>query len=124
MRVLSCGDYDGDGWFDLYAGATKATEANLLFRNESGRRFVRQDLTPVAPGRSARQSSWVDFDNDGDLDLFASNRSGPNALFRQDAGRFVRVDAEQAGDEDRKSTRLNSRHECAPRMPSSACKKK
>src|SRR3546814_11542880 len=99
MRVLSCGDYDGDGWFDLYAGATKATEANLLFRNESGRRFVRQDLTPVAPCRSARQSSWVDFDNDGDLDLFASNRSGPNALFRQDAGRFVRVDAEQAGDQ-------------------------
>src|SRR3546814_15759325 len=68
MRGLSCVDYDGDGWFDLYAGATKATEANLLFRNESGRRFVRQDLTPVAPGRSARQSSWVDFDNDGDLD--------------------------------------------------------
>src|SRR3546814_6399761 len=75
MRGLSWGDYDGDGWFDLYAGATKATEANLLFRNESGRRFVRQDLTPVAPGRSARQSSWVDFDNDGDLDLFASNRT-------------------------------------------------
>src|SRR3546814_20126945 len=75
--------------------------SNLLFRNESGRRFVRQDLTPVAPGRSARQSSWVDFDNDGDLDLFASNRSGPNALFRQDAGRFVRVDAQQAGDDAR-----------------------
>src|SRR3546814_5158404 len=34
MRGLSWGDYDGDGWFDLYAGATKATEANLLFRNE------------------------------------------------------------------------------------------
>src|SRR3546814_5847895 len=25
---------------------------------------------------------------------------------------------------DRKSTRLNSSHECAPRMPASACKKK
>ena len=40
MRGLSWGDYDGDGWFDLYAGATKATEANLLFRNEGGRRFA------------------------------------------------------------------------------------
>ncbi len=61
MRGLSWGDYDGDGWFDLYAGATKATEANLLFRNEGGRRFVAQDLEPVTPGRSGRQSSWVDF---------------------------------------------------------------
>src|SRR3546814_8941477 len=26
--------------------------------------------------------------------------------------------------EDRKSTRLNSSHQCAPRMPASACKKK
>src|SRR3546814_13871534 len=80
MRGLSWGDYDGGGWFDLYAGATKATEANLLFRNESGRRFVRQALTPVAPGRSARQSSWVDFDNDGDLALFASHRTGPTQI--------------------------------------------
>src|SRR3546814_7601423 len=29
-----------------------------------------------------------------------------------------------AGGEDRKSTRLNSSHSCASRMPSSACKKK
>lgn len=101
MRGLSWGDYDGDGRFDLYAGATKATEANLLFRNEGGRRFVAQVLDPVAPGRSARQSSWVDYDNDGDLDLFAADRAGANALFRQDAGHFVRVGAEQAGDDPR-----------------------
>src|SRR3546814_13445577 len=67
MRGLSWGDYDGDGWFDLYAGATKATEANLLFRNEGGRRFAAPDLDPVAPGRSARQSSWVVYDNDGEI---------------------------------------------------------
>ena len=101
MRGLSWGDYDNDGWFDLYAGATRTTEANLLFRNEAGRSFVRQNLAPVAPGRSARQSSWVDYDNDGDLDLFTADRAGPNALFRQDAGRFVRVGAGQAGDDVR-----------------------
>lgn len=101
MRGLAWGDYDGDGWPDLYAGATNTAETNLLFRNDSGRRFVAQDLAPVAAGRSARQSSWVDFDNDGDLDLFAANRSGPNALFRQNAGRFTRVPAEQAGDDAR-----------------------
>ncbi|MGL3819698.1 FG-GAP repeat domain-containing protein [Sphingopyxis sp. R3-92] len=101
MRGLAWGDYDGDGWPDLYAGATNESAANLLFRNNGGRGFVAQTAEPVAAGRSARQSSWVDFDNDGDLDLFAANRSGPNALYRQDAGRFVRVPAEQAGDDAR-----------------------
>jgi len=102
MRGLAWGDYDSDGWPDLYAGATKTTEANLLFRNEGGRRFLPiPGADPTIAGRSARQSSWVDFDNDGDLDLFASNRAGPNALFRQDAGRFVRVGPEQAGDDAR-----------------------
>lgn len=101
MRGLAWGDYDGDGWPDIYAGATKEGVANLLFRNDRGRRFVAQAADPVAAGRSARQSSWVDFDNDGDLDLFAANRSGPNALYRQDAGHFVRVPADQAGDDAR-----------------------
>src|SRR3546814_3557366 len=34
------------------------------------------------------------------------------------------VREELAPERDRKSTRLNSSHKCAPRMPSSACKKK
>ncbi|GAA0860699.1 CRTAC1 family protein [Sphingopyxis soli] len=101
MRGLAWGDYDGDGWPDLFGGATEEAAGNLLFRNEGGRRFAAQAVDPVTAGRSARQSSWVDYDNDGDLDLFAANRSGPNALFRQDAGRFVRVAAEQAGDDAR-----------------------
>lgn len=102
MRSLAWGDYNSDGWPDLYAGATKTTEANLLFRNEGGDRFAPiPGADPTTAGRSARQSSWVDFDNDGDLDLFASNRAGPNALFRQDAGRFVRIGPEQAGNDAR-----------------------
>lgn len=103
MRGLSWGDYDGDGWTDLYAGATNAQEANLLLRNMGGRSFAMagpvRGLT--AAGRSARQSSWVDFDSDGYLDLFAANRAGPNALYRQDAGTFTRVGAERAGDDPR-----------------------
>ena len=101
MRGLAWGDYDGDGWPDLYAGATEENAANLLFRNDRGHRFVAVTADPVTAGRSARQSSWVDFDNDGNLDLFAANRSGPNALYRQEAGRFLRVPADQAGDDTR-----------------------
>jgi hypothetical protein len=33
----------------------------------------------------------VDFDNDGDLDVHATDRAGPNQLLRNDAGRFTQV---------------------------------
>jgi hypothetical protein len=36
-----------------------------------------------------RQSSFVDFDNDGDLDLFVALRDGPNTMFRNDGLRFI-----------------------------------
>lgn len=93
MRGLSWGDFDGDGWPDLFAGATRTTEANLFFRNNRGRGFVPvQDAEPVKAGRSARQSSWVDFDNDGDLDLFLANQAGAaDALWRNDGDRFTDV---------------------------------
>lgn len=34
---------------------------------------------------------WVDFDGDGDLDLFVAFRERANALFRNDGGRFTDV---------------------------------
>lgn len=103
MRGLSWGDFDRDGWPDLYAGATSIDAANLLFRNEHGKKFTNvATASPlVAPGRSARQSSWVDFDNDGLVDFYATNRSGPNALFRGTDRGFARVDGALAGDDPR-----------------------
>ena len=41
----------------------------------------------------ARQPAWVDYDGDGDLDLFAAFRDVPNKLLRNDRGRFVDVTA-------------------------------
>lgn len=92
-RGLSWGDYDGDGYSDLYVGTRKVPIAshNLLYRNDAGRRFVQvAQATGVAmPGVSSRQSNWVDYDNDGDLDLFVANRIGENGLFRNDSGSWV-----------------------------------
>jgi hypothetical protein len=93
LRGLSWGDFDGDGFIDLLGGATAADKLTIVLRNESGRRFrdVAAEIGLTIPNRSARQTNWVDYDNDGDLDVYAANRVGDNALFRNTAGRFTQV---------------------------------
>ena len=93
---LAWGDYDGDGDLDLYfvSYSTTSQEAptdddgNRLFRNDTGDepgdvRFV--DVTQEAGVGDAigfgMGASFVDFDSDGDVDLYVTNR-GPNRLFR------------------------------------------
>jgi len=69
----SWGDYDNDGWPDLYL--THAGP-NQLFHNNGDGTFT--DVTTqagVAGGATQISSSalWFDYDNDGDLDLYVSN---------------------------------------------------
>jgi hypothetical protein len=104
-RGLSWGDYDGDGWIDLLAGATDPKMLTKVFHNQRGKKFVDVAATIglTVPGRSARQTSWLDFDNDGDLDLYAADRIGANTLFRNDGGKFTQVFADN-GISDRRPT--------------------
>jgi hypothetical protein len=93
-RAAAWGDFDADGDPDLLVGfAPKEGPVLRLYRNE-GSRFV--DVTAEAgllvEGGAVRQLAWVDFDGDGDLDLFVAFRDRPNALYRNDGrGRFVDV---------------------------------
>jgi hypothetical protein len=65
------GDYDNDGFDDLYL---TAVGSNHLYHNQGNGKFL--DVTAKAdvasPGFSA-SAAWVDYDNDGKLDLFVTH---------------------------------------------------
>jgi hypothetical protein len=75
MSLLgSWGDYDNDGWLDFfYAGNyyAQADTLNAFYRNNGDGTFT-QIVTgnPVYDGVRASIPSWIDYDNDGSLDLF------------------------------------------------------
>jgi hypothetical protein len=94
-RAAAWGDFDADGDPDLYIGFADPKIPAKVFRNDAkGTRFadvakeVGVGLTGVA-----RQAAWIDYDGDGDLDLFAAFRDVPNRLLRNDRGSFVDVTA-------------------------------
>lgn len=92
-RAVAWGDFDGDGDSDLYVGFADPKIPAKVYRNEAkGTRFV--DVAQAIGVRLtgvARQPAWIDYDGDGDLDLFAAFRDVPNRLLRNDRGRFVDV---------------------------------
>jgi hypothetical protein len=70
---VAVGDFDNDGWLDLYV---TAFGPNILYRNTGKGTFV--DVTATA-GVAGPASEWststgfFDFDGDGDLDLYVAN---------------------------------------------------
>ena len=103
-RAAAWGDFDADGQIDLYVGFA-ATASNKVYRNDGGGRHftdVTEKLGLNATGIT-RQVSWIDYDNDGDLDLFVAFRDQPNRLFRNDGSRFADVTAAAGIGDPRKS---------------------
>jgi len=109
IETMSAGlavfDYDGDGYEDIYflngaplpGAEADVPPTNALYRNLGGWRFV--DVTNEAGVGDTGFGLGVtvgDYDNDGDLDLYANNY-GPNVLYRNEGnGTFTDV-TEAAG---------------------------
>ncbi len=66
----SWADFDNDGDFDLYIVNTSGQD-NLLWINNGDGTFTVDSLSNVVnDGQADYGSTWGDYDNDGDLDLF------------------------------------------------------
>ena len=95
-RAAAFGDFDSDGDADLLVGFVPGAESVLRLYRNTGGRF--EDVTAAAglvrDSGAVRQPAWIDYDGDGDLDLFVALRDRPNALYRNDGGHFRDVAAE------------------------------
>jgi len=105
-RTSSWGDYNNDGHIDLFVGfVSREGSHNKLYRNDGdGEHFTDvTESTGTGLTGSFRQACWVDYDNDGDVDLFVGLRDKPNVLFRNDGGTFTDV-AQELGIGDPRRT--------------------
>ncbi|MEY8848707.1 FG-GAP-like repeat-containing protein [Psychroserpens sp. XS_ASV72] len=75
-------DYNNDGWDDITL-PTEAGQPIRFFRNNNGV-FVEDFLNLPANTFQTKQVNWVDYDNDGDLDLFATSNVNGNKLYQND----------------------------------------
>ncbi len=87
-QAASWGDYDNDGDPDLFitngGDSPDFPEANIIFRNDgvdvNGEPIltrVGSELGDIVTDEDlSMPSAWVDYDNDGDLDMFVGNDGG------------------------------------------------
>ncbi len=111
--AVAVGDFDDDGRLDLFVTnpLMRPEDRNVLYRNLGDFRFQRVPLPALAAvGADARahgvpgMAVFVDYDNDGDQDLFIAVGYGRNILLRNmlvETGRAALVDVSaEAGVDD------------------------
>ena len=89
---VSWGDYDADGCVDLFVGNVN-DQSNFLYHNNCHGGFDKITDGPIATDIGfSSTSNWVDYDNDGDLDLFVGNWYKDNFLYRNEgSGSFTKI---------------------------------
>ncbi|MEX0716116.1 MAG: FG-GAP-like repeat-containing protein [Planctomycetaceae bacterium] len=111
----AAGDYDGDGWIDLFVGQTLGPP--LLYRNlgpdpETGEvRF--ESVADAAgirePAHGSNAAVWADLNNNGRLDLFVATANQPRyyLYINQGDGTFTEEAIERGADAANKVPRFS-----------------
>lgn len=80
------GDFDLDGYIDLYVVRDNGNANSLFFNNGDGTFLKDETSVLCTDAENSISPSFTDFDNDGDLDIFvANNRYKTNTLYVSDA---------------------------------------
>ncbi|MCA9293474.1 MAG: VCBS repeat-containing protein, partial [Phycisphaerales bacterium] len=99
-RGCAWGDMDNDGDLDLYVATTGTWANNLLYENQGDGTFVEVAVAEYAnaPGDS-HDAVWVDYDNDGDMDVAVTQEDNVATLLRNttDNGNYLKVRVLGAG---------------------------
>jgi hypothetical protein len=88
-------DYDNDGFPDVFVGATTnnptQNSPNLLYRNQQNGTFKQVPASALPADIGVISAGFVDYDNDGYLDLYGS-KLGPDLLYHNNGdGTFSRT---------------------------------
>lgn len=110
--VPTWSDYDNDGDADLFISSGRVNGVlfqdyaftNNTIKNGSPN-FSRITDAPLGTDvRDGQVWNWIDFDNDGDLDLYITNYTGvdvnaglANDFYRNDNGLFIKLTAAEVG---------------------------
>lgn len=97
-RSVDWGDYDGDGYLDMYLTQWDGGKVgDRLIRNNRDGTFY--DVTGAVVGTGnielAWNAAWADYDNDGDLDLYVARYNKSDQLLRNNlkpgVGSYMKV---------------------------------
>ncbi len=88
-RGVNWVDIDGDNKLDLFISNEEGAN-DYMYKNNGGGYFTKiTGIAPVTNGGDTWSSSWGDYDNDGDFDLFAADRSSGTCKLYRNNGSFT-----------------------------------
>ncbi|MBC8756175.1 VCBS repeat-containing protein [Kordia sp. YSTF-M3] len=87
---ISFCDFNNDGWDDITI-ATQSGDPLKIYKNNGDGTFSLESTLNPNNNSNQKQVVWVDFDNDGDKDLYITSDVSGNKLYRNDGTTFTDI---------------------------------